>query len=95
MFADGSYATGSIRFSVGTGTPPPPNDRAAPPTAGEAGSAAGAGGGHEHGEVDPLGATLLVVDALFVMGAMLWLIAKPRTGQAMTRDAARYGPAQR
>jgi methionine-rich copper-binding protein CopC len=62
VFDDGTQTTGSVRFSVGTGTAP---------------AGAADGSGHEHG-VDPLGASLLVVDLAVLIGVVVMLRLRPR-----------------
>jgi methionine-rich copper-binding protein CopC len=57
VLAGGEEPTGQVRFSVGTGAPPSTAD--APAT-------------HQHGP-DPLSATLLVLDAVVLVGAVLML----------------------
>ncbi|MGN9910231.1 copper resistance CopC family protein [Phytohabitans sp. LJ34] len=59
-FEGGGEAKGILRFSVGTGAPPPASDRAV-----EVATAA-VSDTHGHG-VDPIGATLLVIDGLVVL----------------------------
>lgn len=65
---DGGEASGSLRFSVGTGVAPPASAQAV-----EAATATVADG-HGHG-VDPVSAALLVIDGLVVLGvvALLYL----------------------
>jgi copper transport protein len=79
VFTDGADAVGTIRFSVGTGAPPPAGDLPAP-VADDLTS-------HQHG-VDAFGATLLVVDALFLGGVILMLIAKPKIRRTGTHKDA-------
>jgi len=75
VLRDGSQAKGVIRFSVGTGEPPAP------------GAPALGLPSHDHG-VDPVGASLLVVDAVVLVGAVLLLMMR-RPGpdlRAIERD---------
>ncbi|MEV8513839.1 copper resistance CopC family protein [Dactylosporangium sp. NPDC051484] len=71
VLANGDDAVGVARFSIGTGVAPsvPPrsvqDDELASATA------------HQHGGVDPLGGTLLLIDVLVVFGAGLLLISRP------------------
>ncbi|WP_213451358.1 copper resistance CopC family protein [Rhizomonospora bruguierae] len=66
---NGSDVTGALRFSSGTGIPPAPM--------GKAESARVTAGGHAHG-VDPIGATLLLVDlAVVVFVGVLLLRRRP------------------
>ncbi|WP_460846752.1 copper resistance protein CopC [Phytohabitans suffuscus] len=67
VFDDGSQTSGSVRFSVGTGT--------APAAADGAQLDASIHGGHG---VDPLGATLLVVDLAVLIGVLVMLKLRPR-----------------
>ncbi|WP_341720558.1 copper resistance protein CopC [Micromonospora sp. FIMYZ51] len=69
-FDDGGQASGTVRFSVGTGVPP----RGAEAAAERMGQAAAT---HQHG-VDPVGATLLVVDGAVVLVVVLLLLLRPR-----------------
>jgi len=62
VFADGGQEQGSRRFSVGTGAAPDP--AAAPPAA-----------AHAH-SVDPVSATLLVIDGLVVIVAVFLLMTR-------------------
>jgi methionine-rich copper-binding protein CopC len=67
IFTDGREEQGSRRFSVGTGVPPPPAAAAAVPAV-----------GHGHG-VDPIGATLLVIDGVVTLViVVLLMIRRPR-----------------
>jgi hypothetical protein len=59
VLGGGEEPTGQVRFSVGTGARPSTED-------------APAAGAHQHGP-DPLSATLLVVDAVVLVGAVLML----------------------
>jgi copper resistance protein C len=70
VFVDGTDVVGVLRFSVGTGTPPPPLD----PAARRADVAAVTT--HQH-DVDPVGASLLVVDAVVLLGAVILLFRRP------------------
>jgi methionine-rich copper-binding protein CopC len=74
-FADGGEASGSVRFSVGTGVPPAPPDEAVRE------ATAAALESHRH-RIDPFGATLLVVDGLVGLGvlALLYLRRPYRAG---------------
>ncbi|MEU1969438.1 copper resistance CopC family protein [Micromonospora sediminicola] len=67
-FTNGQDDIGVLRFSVGTG--------AAPRDDGEIPEAITDPGGHAHG-VDPIGATLLVVDGLVLL-AVIILLLRPR-----------------
>jgi methionine-rich copper-binding protein CopC len=66
VLAGGDEATGQIRFSVGTGSPPSTGDSAAQ------NAAEAVVNQHQHG-ADPLSAALLVVAALVLVGAILML----------------------
>lgn len=63
LFADGGESTGTLRFSVGTGVPPASLDPAARQAATANLDV------HQH-QVDPLSATLLVIDGLVAFGAL-------------------------
>lgn len=63
LFTDGGESTGTLRFSVGTGVPPAPLDSAARRAATAALDV------HEH-QVDPVSATLLVIDGLVAFGVL-------------------------
>ncbi|MGX6601996.1 copper resistance CopC family protein [Micromonosporaceae bacterium Da 78-11] len=80
-FTDGAGQVGAYRFSVGTGVVP------AALSVG-AGRRAAADLPHSHG-IDPVGATLLVVDAVVLAGALLLLRLRPRDG---SRAPMRLGP---
>lgn len=67
-FTNGQDATGILRFSVGTGVPPQGITDVPDPILDDA--------DHAHG-IDPLGATLLVVDGLALI-AVLVLLLRPR-----------------
>ena len=67
---DGTDVVGVLRFSVGTGAPPPVLD----PAARRADVAAVTV--HQH-DVDPVGASLLVVDVAVLLGAVLLLFRRP------------------
>ncbi|MDG4758515.1 copper resistance CopC family protein [Micromonospora sp. WMMD710] len=71
-FTNGQDASGALRFSVGTGT--------APGDTGEIPDAIPDSAGHGHG-VDPVGATLLVVDGLVLLVVLVLLLRRrPSTG---------------
>jgi methionine-rich copper-binding protein CopC len=80
-FADGAGRVGAYRFSVGTGVVPAALSV-------DAGRRAAADLPHAHG-IDPVGATLLVVDAVVLAGALLLLRLRPRDG---SRAPMRLGP---
>ena len=77
VFDDGTDAAGVLRFSVGTGTPPPALDAAAR----RADVAAVAT--HQH-DVDPVGASLLVVDVAVLLGAVILLFRRPAPRRGMS-----------
>lgn len=71
-FVEGGEATGSLRFSVGTGVPPGSPDEAMRLATADAIDT------HQH-SIDPFSAVLLVVDGIVVAGviALLWLRRPP------------------
>jgi methionine-rich copper-binding protein CopC len=75
VFATGAEASGTIRFSVGTGAAP----QAAAADAQRAAESATLG--HDHG-VDPLSAVFLVVDLGVLLGAVSLLVLRPRRRNA-------------
>lgn len=77
-FTNGQDATGVLRFSVGTGVPPQGIAEVPDPILDAA--------DHAHG-IDPVGATLLVVDGLALV-AVLLLLLRPRR----RRPPAATGP---
>ncbi|MEV6926539.1 copper resistance protein CopC [Dactylosporangium sp. NPDC051485] len=72
VLASGADAVGVTRFSVGTGVAPP-----VPPD-GEREAQLASAVGHQHGDIDPFGATLLAIDAAVVFAVALLLIFRPR-----------------
>jgi methionine-rich copper-binding protein CopC len=80
-FVDGATRVGAYRFSVGTGVAPAALSV-------DAGRRAAADLPHAH-EIDPVGAALLVVDAVVLAGALLLLRLRPRDG---IRVPMRLGP---
>jgi methionine-rich copper-binding protein CopC len=77
-FTEGTEVTGFHRFSVGTGVAPPPLDE----TLREA--AADTVEQHSHG-IDGVSATMLIVDAAVLFGALALLWLRPRDGRTMSR----------
>ncbi|MGB2567051.1 copper resistance CopC family protein [Micromonospora citrea] len=78
-FANGQDDTGVLRFSVGTGV--------APRSTGEIPDAITDSADHAHG-VDPVGATLLVVDGLVLLAVLVLLLRRRPSG---TPDPATVG----
>jgi methionine-rich copper-binding protein CopC len=77
LLADGSEASGLLRFSVGTGVPPPALGGGVREAV-EAAAVEAAGGEHGHG-IDPFSAVLLAVNGLVVVGVVLLLfLRRPR-----------------
>jgi methionine-rich copper-binding protein CopC len=70
VLSDGTELAGQVRFSVGTGLAPA---RADNPVVARANAAVA---GHRHG-VDPIGATVLVVDGIVLAGAVILLFLRP------------------
>jgi methionine-rich copper-binding protein CopC len=83
IFAGGAGATGAYRFSVGTGIAPAPLSDTAQTALGEATA------GHGHG-VDPIGATLLVIDGGVLLVALVLLMVRPRRGAGGPANTWRY-----
>ncbi|WP_157744942.1 copper resistance CopC family protein [Micromonospora coxensis] len=83
-FTNGQDDTGVLRFSVGTGVPP----RAT----GEIPDAITDSGEHAHG-VDPLGATLLIVDGLVLLGVLVLLMRRRPSGPSHPATAGTPTPA--
>ncbi|MGC5031223.1 copper resistance CopC family protein [Micromonospora sp. DT229] len=67
-FTNGQDATGILRFSVGTGVPPQGLTEVPDPILDEA--------DHAHG-IDPVGATLLVLDGLVLLVVLALLLRRP------------------
>ncbi|MEV6693469.1 copper resistance CopC family protein [Micromonospora sp. NPDC051196] len=74
-FTNGQDATGVLRFSVGTGAPPQGIADVPDPILDEA--------DHAHG-IDPLGATLLVLDGLALVVVLIMLLRPRRRSPAAT-----------
>lgn len=74
-FVDGDELSGIWSFSVGTGVPP----AAAGEGPDQAGLVDRAESEHAHG-VDPVGATLLVIDGLVVVAFLIMLRLRPKAG---------------
>lgn len=74
-FVDGAQATGTLRFTVGTGGPTDAGAIAAPPAVPPDVDDAPVSG-HEHG-IDPLSAALLAIDGVVGLAAVVLLLRRP------------------
>lgn len=87
-FVDGAELTGTLRFSVRVASTAGPDAASGP--------SAAASPTHEHGEVDPVSAVLLVLDGIVALTAVVLLIRRPQpraAGQSRQRPAT--APARR